>query len=100
MSKYERQPVDVGSLHDGDTFELPTRPDTICRVSHTSLKSEEDGATFHIIGYDIIDGPLHWPVIYCPPGSKVMLLVPTTTYVRMSGKDWVESLTEHHGVKE
>lgn len=99
MGKYERQMVEVGSLHDGDTFELPSRPDTICRVNHTSLINDDDGTCLRVIGYDIIEGPLHWPVIYCPPGSKVALLLPTTTHVHLSGKDWVNSLTEQHGVR-
>lgn len=100
MSKYERQPVVVGSLGEGDTFELPGRPDTVCRVGTTSLKEDEDGRVFRIIMYDILEGPLHWPVIYVPPDFIVMLLLPTTTYVALSGKNWVESLTEQHGVKE
>lgn len=98
--KYERQHVEANALADGDTFELPGRPETICRVSHTSLIDEEDGRQFRCIGYNILEGPLHWPVIYCPPGFKVVLLLPTTTYVSLGGKAWVDSLTEHHGVSE
>jgi hypothetical protein len=99
MSRYERQPVEVGALSDGDVFELPGKPETVCRVSHTSLIDEE-GRQFRIIGYDILEGPLHWPVIYCPPGYEVILLLPTTSYHYGSGKDWVKSMTEKHGVSE
>jgi hypothetical protein len=99
MSRYERQPVEVGALADGDTFELPGRPDTICRVSHTSLVADDE-RELRVIGYDILEGPLHWPVIYCPPGFQVVLLLPTTTYSYGSGKDWVKSMTEKHGVSE
>lgn len=100
MSRYERQPVVVGSLHEGDTFELPGRPDTVCRVGTTSLKEDEDGRQLRILLYDILEGPLHWPVIYVPPDFPVILLLPTTTFIQLSGKDWVESLTEQHGVKD
>jgi hypothetical protein len=98
VSRYERQPVEVGALSDGDTFELPGRPDTICRVSHTSLVADDE-RELRVIGYDILEGPLHWPVIYCPPGFQVVLLLPTTTYSYGSGSAWVKDLTEKHGVK-
>lgn len=100
MSQYERQPVDAESLQDGDVFELPGRDGTICKASYTNLVEHDDGRAFKIIGYDIVEGSLHWPVIYLPPNSQVVLLLPTTTYVALSGKDWVDSLTEQHGVKE
>jgi hypothetical protein len=100
MSKYERQPVEVIALQEGDTFELPGRHDTICRASHVSLKEDDSGRQFKIVGYDILEGSLHWPVIYLPPDFMVILLLPTTTYVKLSGKAWVDSLTEHHGVSD
>lgn len=99
MSKYERQQVVVASLQDGDVFELPGRPGTVCKATFTSLKRDEDGREIRIIGYDILEGSLHWPVIYIPMDFPVILLLPTTTYVRLSGKDWVNSLAEHHGVR-
>jgi hypothetical protein len=99
MSRYDRERVDVRSLENGNMFELPGRPETICEVTHTSLVSDDE-REFHIVGYNILEGPLHWPVIYLPPGFEVILLQPTTTYVHLSGKAWVDSLTEHHGVKE
>lgn len=95
MTKYEREWVDVRSLEVGNSFEHPFRDDTVCRVDHHSLVEDT-----HLIGYSIIDGCLHWPVVYLPPEFQVCLLIPTTTYVKLSGKDWVNSLTEHHGVKE
>lgn len=97
MSKYEREWVSVGSLHEGDHFELPNKPDTICKVEHTSLSDLGDWPV-RIIGYVILEGSLHWPVLYVHPDYQVVLLTPTTTYVHMGGKDWVDSLTEHHGV--
>jgi hypothetical protein len=99
MSGYERSWIPVGSLEVGNVFELPNREDTVCRVDHHSLV-EEEGLHWHIIGYSIIEGRLHWPVIYLPHDYQVVLLLPTTTYVKLSGKEWVDSLTEHHGVKE
>jgi len=99
MSKYERELVPVASLEVGNTFELPYRDDTICRVDHHSLVNRE-GQRFHVIGYSILEGGLHWPVIYLPVDYEVILLIPTTTYIKLGGKDWVKSLTEHHGVKE
>lgn len=100
MSRYERQKVAVGSLQDGDTFELPGHRQAICRVTFTKLKEDEDGREIRMIGYDILEGTLHWPFIYLPIDYPVILLLPTTTYVKLTGKEWVESLTEHHGVAE
>lgn len=100
MSRYERQKVVVSSLSDGDVFELPRRPGTICRVTFHKLKEDEDGQQIGIIGYDIVEGPLHMPVLYMPADYPITLLLPTTTYVKLTGKDWIESLTEHHGVSE
>jgi hypothetical protein len=99
MSKYERQPVDVASLQEGDVFELPKQPGSVCKVSYHNLREEENGQQIGIIGYSILEGNLHWPVIYLPPNFQIMLLLPTTTHVHLSGKDWVQGLTEHHGVK-
>jgi hypothetical protein len=99
MSKYERSHAPVGSLQVGDHFELPRRQDTVCRCDHHSLVENDEGS-WHIIGYSIIEGDLHWPVIYLPVDYQVVMLLPTTTYVKLSGKEWVNSLTEHHGVKE
>lgn len=99
MSKYERQWIPVASLEVGNVFELPNREDTVCRVDHHSLIDEES-RRFHIVGYSILEGSLHWPVIYLPHDYQVVLLLPTTTYVKLSGKEWVDSLTEHHGVNE
>lgn len=100
MTRYERQKVEVSSLQEGDVFELPRRPGTICKVSYHRLRDEDDGSRLGIIGYDIIEGPLHWPWIYLPSDFQVTLLLPTTTFVQLKGKDWVEGLTEHHGVKK
>lgn len=100
MSRYERQKVDVASLQDGDIFELPGRPDTVCKVSYHRLKEDEDGREIGVIGYDILEGSLHWPVIFLPHDFPINLLLPTTTFVAMSGKDWVNSLAEHHGVSK
>jgi hypothetical protein len=99
MSRYERMKVEVRSLGEGDTFEHPARRDTVCRVSHTSLKEDDAGHELRIIGYDILEGGLHWPVTYLPSDYPVILLLPTTTYVQLSGKGFIESLTEQHGVK-
>lgn len=99
MPKYEREWVAVGSLEVGNSFEHPFIPDMVCRVDHHSLVNR-DNIRFHILGYSIIEGHLHWPVIYLPVDFEVILLTPTTTYVKLSGKEWVGSLTEHHGVKE
>jgi hypothetical protein len=99
MSRYERQWVEAEALQDGDTFELPGKPETVCRANYVNLV-EQDEWQYKVIGYDIIEGPLHFPVIHLPPGFRVILLLPTTTYVQMSGKDWVDSLTEQHGVKK
>lgn len=99
MSKYERSFIPVGSLEVGNVFELPNRPETVCRVDHHSLV-EEEGRRFHVIGYSILEGSLHWPCIYLPVDYQVVLLLPTTTYVKLSGKEWVNSLTEHHGVSQ
>ena len=98
MSKYDRQRVDVASLQDGDVFELPGRG-AVCKVNYHRLKRDEDGREIGVIGYSILEGSLHWPVIYLPPDFPIILLLPTTTYVTLSGKDWLDSLTEHHGVK-
>jgi len=95
MSKYEREWVPVNSLQVGNSFEHPFRGDTICKVEHHSMHEDQ-----HIIGYSIVEGCLHWPVVYLPVGFEVCLLVPTTTFVQLSGKDWINTLTEHHGVKE
>jgi hypothetical protein len=92
MSKYEREWVPVASLQVGNSFEHPFRDDTICRVEHHSLVEAQ-----HIIGYSIVEGCLHFPVVYLPADFEVIMLLPTTTYVKLSGKEWVDSLTEHHG---
>lgn len=97
---YERQPVVVSSLQEGDKFELPRRAGTVCQVTFHKLKEDDDGRQIGIIGYDILEGPLHMPVIHLPADYPIMLLLPTTTYVQLSGKDWVEGLTEHHGVSK
>lgn len=99
MSRYERQKVEVSSLQEGDIFELPRRAETIVKVSSHRLRREEDGSMLGIIGYDIVEGPLHWPFIYLPHDYKVTLLLPTTTYVALSGRDFVEALKEQHGVE-
>lgn len=99
MAKYERQFQPVGSLQVGDHFELPNREDTVCRCDHHSLVDDDRGK-FHIIGYSIVEGCLHWPVIYLPVDYQIVMLIPTTTYVKLSGKEWVDSLTEHHGVTD
>lgn len=91
MPKYERQWVDVASLEVGNSFEHPSRSDTICRCDHHSLH-EEEGRRFHILGYSITEGTLHWPVIYLPVDYQVVLLLPTTTYVKLSGKEWIGTL--------
>lgn len=95
MSKYEREFVPVASLEVGNVFEHPFRDDTICKVEHHSLHEE-----CHILGYTIAEGSLHWPVIYLPVDFEVCLLIPTTTFVKLSGKEWIDSLTEHHGVSD
>lgn len=100
MSRYERQKVEVSSLQEGDVFELPRRPDTVCKVSYHRLREEEDGQLTGVIGYDIVEGSLHWPWIYLPHDYPITLLLPTTTYVALRGKDWIDGLTEHHGVKK
>lgn len=100
MSRYERQKVEVASLQEGDIFELPRRPGTIVKVSYHRLKEDDEGQRIGMIGYDIVEGPLHWPFIYLPSDYPVTLLLPTTTYVDLRGKDYVASLTEHHGVKQ
>jgi hypothetical protein len=99
MSKYERQKVEVASLQDGDTFELPDHRHAVCRVTFHKLKCDEDGREMRIIGYDILEGTLHWPVLYLPVDYPVILLLPTTTYVKLSGKAFVDSLVEQHGVE-
>lgn len=93
MSKYEREWVPVASLEVGNMFDHPFRNNCICECQHHSL---HDGQ--HLIGYTIKEGSLHWPVIYLPVDFEVELLIPTTTFVQLSGKDWVNSLTEQHGV--
>lgn len=100
MSKYERQRVEIVSLQDGDTFELPGHREAICRVTFHKLKQDDDGREMRIIGYDILEGALHWPVMYLPVDYPVVLLLPTTTYVQLSGKAFVDSLTKQHGVSK
>lgn len=100
MSRYERQKVVVASLQDGDVFELPGHYGTVCKVNYHRLKEDEDGRQIGVIGYDIVEGPLRWPWIHLPSDFQIVLLLPTTTYVQLGGKDWVEGLTEHHGVKK
>lgn len=99
MSKYEREWVPVNSLEVGNSFEHPFREDTICKVEHHSLVDDDRGK-FHIVGYSIVEGCLHFPAVYLPVDFQVVLLVPTTTFVKLSGKEWVNSLTEHHGVTD
>lgn len=93
--KYDRERVPVRSLEVGTVFEHPFMADTICKCEHHGLREET-----HIIGYTIVEGHLHFPAVYLPPDFEVIMLIPTTTFVQLSGKEWVESLTEHHGVKE
>jgi hypothetical protein len=91
--KYERQLVDFRSLQDGDIFEHPVRDDTICKVTYANLKREEE-QEIKIVQYTIVEGSLHWPVIYLPPEFEVTLLLPTTTYVALSGKAWIDKIKE------
>lgn len=101
MSKYERQRVVISSLQDGDTFELPGHRHAICRVTfHKLVIDEDDGQEMGLIGYDILEGTLHWPVIRLPMDYPVILLLPTTTYVQLGGKAFIDSLVEHYGVEQ
>jgi len=92
--KYERQNVEVSSLQDGDLFELPRQPDTVCRVNYHRLKEDDDGRRIGLIGYDILDGPLRWPWIHLPADYPITLLLPITTFVALGGKDWIKSVME------
>lgn len=94
--KYDRQLIQMMSLQEGDVFQHPLRDDTLCKVSYANLKQEEH-QQLKIIGYTIVEGQLHWPVLYAPADAEVTLLLPTTTFVQLSGKDWISSLTEEHG---
>jgi len=100
MTQYERQQVPVSSLQDGDVFELPRRRDVRCKVSFHKLMDDEDGRRIGVIGFNIIEGSLGRPWISLPADYPIWLLLPTTTYVHLGGKDWMNSLTEQHGVKD
>lgn len=102
MSRYEQQSVVVSSLQEGDTFRvpLPGLIESILKVTYHRLREDEDGQRIGVIGFNIVEGPLRFPVIHLPEDFPVILLLPKTTYVHLSGKSWVESLTEHHGVTE